>query len=150
MFDPTKLIDATRLSRIAKATVQKTGRLGFSRQAATMLKLGDGDMSILLFEGEGRNLFLVVLPGNDPRGFHLRKIGEYFYVNTRVYFDEKNIDYVAIVVDFEITETTDRFEGYTVFNMKYREHPRGSRAPDEDEAVDASVDGAQDDPPPNS
>ncbi len=148
MFDPTKLIDADRLSRIAKATVQQTGRLGFSRQAAKMLKLGPGNMSILLFEGEGRNLFLVVVPEHDRRGFYLKQIGEYYYISTRVYFQEKNVDFTSNVVDFEITETTDRFEESPVFSLRYREHARGSKDAEGGSDVDAGADPAQDNPPP--
>lgn len=137
MFDPSKLIQATRLSRIAKATVQRTGRLGFSQGAAKMLELGD-NKTVLLFSGDGRNLFLVVVDGPDDRGFQVRKIGEYFYIPTKVYYDQSGIDYVSNVVDYEITELPDQFESRPVFNLRYRDHVRGSKGIDEVEEPTAA------------
>lgn len=147
-FDPTRLVQATRLSRIAKATVQRTGRLGFSQGAAKMLGLGE-NKTVLLFEGEGRNLFLAVVNGRDDRGFFVRGIGDYWYIATKVYFDQAGVDYEHNVVDFEVTELPDKFEGSPVFNLRYREHARGAKGSGGSEDGDGGADAAPDAPTPN-
>lgn len=147
-FDPSKLVQATRLSKIAKASVHRTGRLGFSQGAARMLELGE-NRTILLFEGEGRNLFLVVVTGRDERGFFVRGIGDYWYIATKVYYDQAGIDYAKNVVDYEVTELPDRFEERPVFHLRYREHVRGAKGSDGAEDGDVDADAAPDDPPPN-
>ena len=135
-FDPSRIVQATRLSRVAKASVHRTGRLGFSQGAAKMIDLGP-NKTVLIFEADERNLFLVVVDGRDERGFFLRGIGDYWYIATKVYYDQAGIDYVANVVDYEITELPDKFEGRPVFFLRYREHARGTGS---DGAGDGVVD----------
>lgn len=146
-FDPSKIVQATRLSRIAKASVHRTGRLGFSQGAARMLGLGE-NKTVLLFESEGRNLFLVVVDGRDERGFFTRGIGDYWYIATKVYYDQAGVDYVRNVVDYEVTELSDRFEDRPVFLLRYREHVRGAGSDGSGEG-DVDADAAPGDPTPN-
>lgn len=147
-FDPSKLVEATRLSRKAKASVHRTGRLGFSRSAAKMLGL-EANKTVLIFEGEGRDLFLVVVDGHDDRGFFIHGIGSYWYAATKLLYDQAGIDYVSNVIDYEISELPDKFEGRPVYCMKYREHVRGAKGSDGAEDGDVDADAAPDDPPPN-
>ena len=72
MFSPERIVNAQQMSRISKATVQKTGRLGFSSSAIGMLGLS-AEKTIILFEDDSnRDLYLVVMDARDDRGFFVR------------------------------------------------------------------------------
>ena len=129
-FDMSKAVDARRFSLHAKATVQRTGKLGFSMEAAELLGLKDESSEIesvcrrIVLQEVGNNDWLAVLiNGNDERGFRVQKGGDYYYLNMRQYFKASGIDYVNNRVIYDITATSESFEGNTVYLFKFRQHP---------------------------
>lgn len=141
MFNPANIVEATRLSRIAKAAVQKTGRLGFSASAAKMLHLAPGQ-SVIVFRDDGgsKDLFIAIMDDHDTRGFFVRTVGQYFYLNLKTFFDQEQVDYRHRSISYEITELSDefRFEGRTVYRMEYLERAPSGRDPVEGEEAPAA------------
>lgn len=139
MFSPERIVNAQQMSRISKATVQKTGRLGFSSSATGMLGLS-AEKTIILFEDDSnRDLYLVVMDARDDRGFFVRAVGEYFYIYPKVLLDQRHVDYKNKHVSYEITQLDGKFfEGHPVFRMEYIERDPSARSADEgDGAVGA-------------
>ena len=129
-FDMNKAVDARRFSLHAKATVQRTGKLGFSMEAAELLGLRDDEREnerecrrIVLQEIGSNDWLAVLIDGNDERGFRIQKGGDYYYLNMRQYFKASGIDYVNNRVIYDITATSESFEGNTLYLFKFRQHP---------------------------
>lgn len=131
-IDTGKMLNAKRLSRTAKATVQLQGRLAFSADAQRLMGLED-NQSVIFFEADGGNLGAVVAPPGDERGFSLRKSGPYYYLRMKNYFDERLIDYRTKRVIYDIVELDEEFEGMKVFKCSRRILERGSKEDLEEE-----------------
>lgn len=141
MFNPVRIVNAQQMSRVSKATVQKTGRLGFSSSATKMLGLST-EKSVIIFEDDkNHDLYLVVVDGQDERAFYVRSVGEYFYIYIKILLDQRHVDYKNKHVSYEITQLDgEEYEGHPVYRMEYIERPIGAR--DVEEGVDAA--GAED------
>lgn len=122
-----QLIDATRLSKSAKATIQSTGRLSLSGDAAKLMNVQEGQ-TILIFEDKQKehNLAAVVIDGKDDRGFFVKKSGPTIYLKMKNYFDQTGVDYVNLRVIYDITQIAGEFEGHPIYKLSYRAIARGS------------------------
>lgn len=143
MFSPDRIVDAQQMSRISKATVQKTGRLGFSSSATQMLGLSS-EKSVILFEDDTcRDLYLVVIDGRDERGFYVRSVGEYFYIYMKVFLDQRHVDYRNKHVSYEITQLDGQtYEGRPVYRMEYLERTPSARDADAGDEMPGAEDGS--------
>ena len=130
-----QMLDAKRLSKVAKATVQQQGRLGFSADAQRLMELENGK-SIIFFEATDGDLGAVVTLQADERGFALRKSGPYYYLRMKNYFDERQIDYRKKRVIYDIAELNETFEEMKVFKFSRRILERGSTEDREEEGED--------------
>ena len=94
MFDEAKIVDARKFVGKCKATVQRSGRLGFTETAQDEMGLERGARLLVSDIGEG-NLAVVVLPPNqaDDRGFEIKRSGIYFSVNMKAFFDQQGVRY---------------------------------------------------------
>lgn len=129
-FDINKAVDARRFSLHAKATVQRTGKLGFSMEASEMLGLRENASEIdsdgkrmILQELDDHDLLAVVVDETNERGFRIQRGGDYYYLNMRQYFKASGIDYQNNRVIYDITATSEAYEGKPVYLFKFRQHP---------------------------
>jgi len=112
-----KQIAAEEDRGIVKATIQKSGRLGFSLGAINELKL-DEEKSISIFINEDdstdKNLYIKVNEEKEENAFRVKKAGIYYYLNTKVFFDKLNINYQdkLITIIFDIIEFDNEGEKY--------------------------------------
>lgn len=143
-FDINKAVDARRFSLHAKATVQRTGKLGFSMEAAELLGLRENmsgmeseSKRMILQEMDGHDWLAVVVNETNERGFKIQKGGDYYYLNMRQYFKASGIDYLNNRVIYDITATNEAYEGKPVYLFKFRQHPcrRKEEATTTDEAT---------------
>lgn len=134
-INAAQMLDAKRLSKVAKATVQQQGRLGFSADAQRLMELENGK-SIIFFEAADGDLGAVVTLQTDERGFALRKSEPYYYLRMKNYFDEHQIDYCKKRVIYDITELNETFEEMKVFKFSRRILERGSAEDREEEGED--------------
>jgi len=131
--DKIEILDGERLSLTTKATVQSTGRLNFTPETASVMGIGP-DSTIILFKAGERDLGAVVKPGEDRRGFKVKKTGPYFYIQLKNYLEEQGIDYKGKTrIVFDITKLDEEYESLPLFKMIRRDithEPKVQNAPD--------------------
>ena len=91
-----KVHNAAELDKNAKATVQSTGRLGFSEGAKKKMKIDAGKFVVIASNEEDEtdeNLYAWVEDSDINGGFRLNKAGDYYNVNTKPLFDQLQVDY---------------------------------------------------------
>lgn len=116
-----KFIEPQSLEKNVKATVHKTGKLGFTVEAAKKLKLSnEKSMAIAINEDDPNdlNLYTIVYPTKEKGAFNVAKAGDYYYVNTKPLFDSLKVDYVNDYVAYEIME--DEIDGQNIYVFKRR------------------------------
>ena len=123
IFEENRIVDAGGFVENAKATVQRSGRLGLSREAANLLH-PERDGRVLIATCEDGNLGCVVLPPNsgDPRGFRWQRASDYFSANLRPFFDSIGLDYSSkdVTTIFDIVPTEEKYMGFPVFKLRKR------------------------------
>lgn len=122
-FEEDKIVNASVYKhRRCKATIQKSGKLGFSSVAAELLKLASGQRFLVSEIGDG-NYAVVNLPDStDERGFVVRKSMNYFTVDMKAFFDQKGVDYRRkdASVIYDIVPLSETYQGQPVFKMTMR------------------------------
>lgn len=119
--DTLEMLDGERLSKTAKATVQSTGRLNFTPETAAMMNI-TAESTIVLFKAGERDLGAIVKPGEDRRGFKIKRTGPYFYIQLKNYLEENGIDYRgSTTVVYDITRLNEVYEELPLFKMIRRE-----------------------------
>lgn len=114
--------NADRLDRNLKATAHKSGKLGFTLEAASKLDLTTQKSIGIATNGEDegdRTLYIVVYETRQPGAFKVGVAGDYYYINTKPLFDMLKIDYVKDWVVFDIIE--DTIENQKIFKLIRRE-----------------------------
>lgn len=131
-FAPMKLkfIDSTSLDRNLKATVHKSGKIGFTRDAAKKLNLGESKSAKIAIndeDSEDTSLYLVIENGIADGAFRINKAGEYYYINTKALFDGLGMDYTSNTYVYDIVSTT--IEGQQVYMFKRRPLKKAKNTP---------------------
>ncbi|STD53925.1 hypothetical protein [Empedobacter falsenii] len=85
-----------------KATVHKTGKLGFSSGAEKFMNLKEDLYTKIGFDTENSNKLYLILQENSENAFKISKAGEYYYINLKHIFDSKNIDYKSKSIIYDI------------------------------------------------
>lgn len=112
-----KQIAAEEDRGIVKATIQKSGRFGFSLGAINELVLED-KKSISIFVNEDdstdNSLYIKVNEEKEEDAFTVKKAGIYYYLNTKTFFDKLNVNYQdkSITIIFDIIEFDNDGENY--------------------------------------
>ncbi len=104
-----------------KCTIQKSGKLGFTR--AAIKELGINDNSYVKFgtnaeDKSDEDLYLLVKQEQDRESFKVNRAGDYYYVNTKQMFNDLGIDYVKEKVIYDIGKVIDN--GNTYYRLKRR------------------------------
>ena len=100
-----KLYKLDELDKNLKVTVHKTGKMGFTSDAATKLKLPTNKSADIGFNEADltdKNLYLFIYPEDKKGQFKVIKAGQYYYLNTKVLFDNLKIDYTKDTISYEI------------------------------------------------
>ena len=116
-----KFFKLADLDKNLKATVHRTGKMGFTFDAAKKLNLATMKSANIGANDEDhtdKNLYLVLYADEKQGDFKVIKAGKYFYINTKVLFDNLKIDYINETVSFDITQ--QEIEGQKVFAFKRR------------------------------
>lgn len=123
IFEENRIVDAGGFTGNAKATVQRSGRLGLSHDAANLLHV-EKNSRILLAMGEDGNLGCVVLPpdAEDARGFRLQCASGYFSANLKPFFDSIGLDYSSTEATtiFDMLPTDETYKELSVFKLRKR------------------------------
>jgi hypothetical protein len=117
-----KFFNPNHLDKNLKASVHKTGKLGFTVEAARKMSLStDKSASIGINEDDplDKSLYVMIRDGRRPESFNISKAGDYYYVNAKALFDNLKIDYVKDTVVYDITE--EEYEEGALFKLRRRE-----------------------------
>ena len=127
-----KPLDAQRLQKSVKATVQNSGRLTFAMDAVKDMELSE-DKSIIILAAEDGNLGAVISHKGDPEAFALKKCGAYFYVSFKNYLQQAGVDYKNQRVVYDITELDEEYKGRTLYKFERRLLPKNAKDDGDDE-----------------
>jgi hypothetical protein len=122
-----KFFNPDNLDKNLKATVHKSGKLGFTVDAARRLKLEiNKSAAIGANEDDPTDDSLYVIIYNEVRSgaFRIAKAGQYFYINLKALFDALKINYKQESVVYDISE--ELFGDEIVFKFSRRKNTKKS------------------------
>ena len=122
-----QIFNAKDFTTKLKATIQATGKLGFTAETISRLQLTT-DCSVLIApDSDNRNvLYMAVLRTLNENAFPVLKSGSYYYLNTRLLFDKLDICYTHATVIFDLSrfEEGDSLLGGDCYKMTMRTNRR--------------------------
>lgn len=94
ILDTITFEDPNKVGGSIKATIHKTGKLGFSSGAEDFMKITDESYFKIGFNNSDSDENIYIVLSETPNGaFKVSKAGEYYYVNLKNVFDKRGIDY---------------------------------------------------------
>jgi hypothetical protein len=117
-----KFFTVADLDRNLKATIHRSGKLGFTKDAADKLQLKASTSANIGMNEEDpsdEKLYMVFYDNPVSGSFRVVKAGSYFYLSTKPLFDTLKYDYLNESISFDITRES-QFEGQPVYALKRR------------------------------
>ena len=130
------IISAKQFATKLKATIQSSGRLGFTEETAKVLDLSSGKHAKFAKDDENGSLYLIICNEGSEDAFEIRESSGYFYVPARLMFDMLGFDYEHNTIMFDLIRQTsldDDLQGQ-VFFMKRRQNKKKEKKGDDAEA----------------
>jgi len=119
-----KLINAAEYSSKLKATIQQTGKLGFTKETIDALSLNDQkSIQFAIDEEKNNTLYMIIHNEQCPEAFRINKAGEYLYLSTKVFFEQHGYDFKTYNIMFDLVrevELEKQFSNSRVFRMDPR------------------------------
>jgi len=118
-----KFINAEDYSKTIKASIHRSGKLGFSEGAIKMLGLDDKKSIRFGVDAEdeaGDSFYLLVIQGEEKGAFKVYRAGSYFYINTRNFFDFQGIDYKNKNEQYVFNITELKMQGQKIYKLNRR------------------------------
>ena len=109
------LFDSSSKYGVIKASVHKTGKLGFSSGASKLMDLETVkyfNIGLNKADEEDKSLYLVPIEEETDKSFKVVKAGEYYYVFIKNVLRELKIDYKNESVIYDIDEISDEKNKY--------------------------------------
>lgn len=124
-----EILSAKKFQVKLKATIQASGRLGFTEETAKALRLESGVPMKFARDKEVDVLYLARLQEKDEDSFEVKKSGEYFYLDTRSLFNALGIDYRAnsVIFDFARAASLDETMGGEAYKLCKRMKQRNDK-----------------------
>ena len=116
------IISAKRFATKLKATIQRSGRLGFTEETARYMNLADEKFAKFAQDDESRTLYLIIIDKRNEDCFDIRSSSGYYFVPAKMMFDSLGMDYEQNVIMFDLVRKPsldETLEGQ-VFLMKKR------------------------------
>ncbi|MCU7492379.1 MAG: hypothetical protein HF312_13370 [Ignavibacteria bacterium] len=110
---------------IIKLTVHRDGNMGFSSGAVKKLNIDEKSYVKIGTNGSDTrdsNLYLMHTNDFDENALKVNKAGDYYYLNTKSFFNELNIDYTKKKLVYDIVEMD--YDGNTIYKLIRRELER--------------------------
>lgn len=117
-----EFFDSVGSSGVLKATVHKTGKLGFNSGASKFMKLDTVKHFNIGFNkanADDKNLYLVPITEPNDKSFKLIKAGDYYYLYVKNILREMKIDYKNETVIYEIEQLEQN--GNMYYKLERRE-----------------------------
>jgi hypothetical protein len=121
ILNSIKFEDASKSGGVIKATIHKTGKLGFSAAAQEFLQINDESRFLVGFNDEDiiNNEIIYLVPDEDvERAFKVAKGGEYYYLNLKYTFDKRGIDYKIETIIFDIKKQKENEVEYYILKKR--------------------------------
>ncbi|MCR4032529.1 MULTISPECIES: hypothetical protein [Flavobacterium] len=87
--------DPNSANGVIKASIHKTGKLGFSSGAKSFMDINEETYFKIGFndrDANDTNIYMVPSIGNEG-AFKVSKAGDYYYINLKHIFDKREIEY---------------------------------------------------------
>lgn len=110
---------------VVKATVHKTGKMGFSTGAIKLMDLEKNKYFKLALNEEDENdksLYLIPAQEIGKETFVTSKAGAYYYLKVKHILDELGVDYQYETVIYDIREATE--DGTDCYRLTRRRVPK--------------------------
>lgn len=110
---------------VIKATIHKSGKLGFSQLAIEKIGLNQNAFVMIGTNKENKkddSIYLMITEEANEMAMKANKAGQYYYLNTRDFFNELGIDYKKKTVIYDIVEISE--EENKVYKLIPREKER--------------------------
>ena len=117
-----KILSAKQFATKLKATIQASGRLGFTAETATALGFESGKFAKFAKDDENGNLYLIIINEGSEDAFEIRLSSGYYYISTKVMFDTLGYNYENGNIMFDLVRQPsldDDLQGQVYF-MKQR------------------------------
>ena len=88
-----RILNAKQFTTKLKATIQFSGRLGFTEDTANALDLSVGKFARFAQDDEKNTLYLIIIDKASEDAFQIRLSSGYYYVPTKMMFDMLGFDY---------------------------------------------------------
>ncbi|MGD8779749.1 MAG: hypothetical protein PVH88_12400 [Ignavibacteria bacterium] len=108
-----------------KATVHQNGNIGFSNGATQKLQIDETKylkIGINEEDPKDNNLYVLITDENDENGLKVNKAGNYYYLNTKSFFNEHKVDYKKKKIVYDIAELN--IDGQMIYKFVKREIER--------------------------
>jgi hypothetical protein len=97
-----KIINAKQFTTKLKATIQFSGRLGFTEETANALDLASGKFARFAQDDEKSTLYLIIIDEASEDAFQIKSSSGYYYVPTKMMFDMLGFDYEHNTIMFDL------------------------------------------------
>lgn len=118
-----KFFNPNSLDRNLKATVHKSGKLGFTVDAANKMDLKPTKSAAVGMNEEDSSdtsLYIIIYDEQTEGAFKVAKAGDYYYLNLKSLFDTLKINYKTQSVIYDISE--EQIDGQKIFKLSKREN----------------------------
>lgn len=98
---------------VVKATIHQSGKLGFSQAAIDKLNLSQNTYLMIGTNKENRkdnNIYLAISKESNELAIKVNKAGNYYYLNTKDFFNEIGVDYKSKSVIYDIVDISSSNE----------------------------------------
>ena len=102
-----KIISTKNFTKPLKVTLQSSGKLGFTRDTADVLKLDSGRMIQFGRDEEKKEMYMILTQEQREDAFAVAKAGEYYYLPTTLMFDALGYDYKVKTYFFDLVRRAD-------------------------------------------
>lgn len=102
-----KIISTRNFTKPLKVTLQSSGKLGFTRDTADVLKLDSGRMIQFGRDEEKNEMYMILVQEQREDAFAVAKAGDYYYLPTTLMFDALGYDYKVKTYFFDLVRRTD-------------------------------------------
>ena len=96
-----RIINAKQFTTKLKATIQFSGRLGFTEETAKALDLSAGKFARFAQDDEKNTLYLIIIDEASEDAFQIKLSSTYYYVPTKMMFDMLGFDYEHNTIMFD-------------------------------------------------
>ncbi len=116
------ILSAKKFATKLKATIQASGRLGFTDDTAKVLDLKSEKFAKFAKDDENGDLYLIIISKEDEDAFEIKLSSGYYYVPAKLMFDSLGFDYENNTIMFDLVRQPSLDEDLQgqVYFMKQR------------------------------